>query len=536
MSFISLGSNDDNKRSKKKSLIDELDDYDDECFLDDTNLNISYNNKNSHSNNNHSKNSHRNSSHRNSNHRNSNISDNNDENICNNYVNKKLTNRYNDGKENLEDYNITNESNKNKSIFIDDIESITYIDNNNINNNGNVNDNKLNITPNTSIDNNSQLKARIRESLYNNNPNLDYQLKQSNLKLEDVLHENDYSIKLSKLKRHVVIEIFGGKCFIREYLCTDFLKRVKQCCQLNYVKHKSGIINYRDCKQLLAENNNIASIEARLNTILISLPPLTCIILHSIVFLVVKEDLIRDDLIKRLCNVSKRYTGLYQIDVKTMEKKPFEFCALECVFSSVIEHLNAEMKILSTNFNEIKITFKAKKYQDILTNLHNLKEPANFLLNKINSFIKAFHEVSGNNIDLKKMELTKNYFNPNAHDEDNKESPNQDLQIMLEYFDQELDQIHDQIAHLYELIENMENKIVSDLSLSRNNLIRMDIIISLINSGFGIGTLITGVFGMNLTSTLEQHNYAFIYVTSLVTLLCFITVILSICFLKCIRI
>ncbi|SBT82208.1 CorA-like Mg2+ transporter protein, putative [Plasmodium ovale] len=385
---------------------------------------------------------------------------------------------------------------------------------------------------------NTELKARIRNSLCNNNNNLNFDntKRESNLKLEGILNENDYLIQLSKLKRHVIIEIFGGKCFIREYLSTEFLKRVKQCCHLNYVKHKSGLINYRDCKQLLAENNNIASIEARLNAILVSLPPLTCVILHSSVFLVIKEDLIRDDLIRKLCSVSKKYTSLYKIDVKMMEKRPFEFCALECVFSSAIEHLNAEMKLLSKDFADIKFSLKVTKYQDILTNLHNLKEPTNILINKVNSFIKAFHEVSENNIDLKKMELTKCYFNPNTNDEENKESTNQDLQMLLEYFDQELHQIHDQIKHLYELMINLENKIVSDLSLSRNNLIRMDIIISLINSGFGIGTLITGVFGMNLKIKLEQNEFAFLYVTGLVTFLCLVTVVMSFYFFKCIRI
>ncbi|GAW83250.1 CorA-like Mg2+ transporter protein [Plasmodium gonderi] len=395
-------------------------------------------------------------------------------------------------------------------------------------------------------DDNTELKARIRNSLcnnnnnhnnynntYNHNLNLDATKRESNLKLEGILHENDYLIQLSKLKRHVIIEIFGGKCFIREYLCTEFLKRVKQCC---HIKQKSGLINYRDCKQLLAENNNIASIEARLNAILVSLPPLTCIILHSSVFLVIKEDLIRDDLIKKLCTVSKKYTNLYKADSKIMEKRPFEFCALECVFSSAIEHLNAELKLLSKDYADIKFTLKVTNYQDVLTNLHNLKEPTNILINKVNSFIKAFHEISENNADLKKMELTKSYFNPMSGEEDNKESTNQDLQMLLEYFDQELHQIHDQVKHLYELMLNLENKMVSDLSLSRNNLIRMDIVISLINSGFGIGTLITGVFGMNLKIKLEQHEFAFVYVTSLVIFLCLITVVMSVYFFKCIRI
>ncbi|CRH02290.1 CorA-like Mg2+ transporter protein, putative [Plasmodium relictum] len=358
---------------------------------------------------------------------------------------------------------------------------------------------------------------------------------ESKTKLEGILNENDFLIQLNKLKRHVVVEIFGGKCFIREYLCTEFLRRIKQCCHINYVKYNIGLINYRDCKQLLGENNNIASIEVRLNSILVSLPPLTCVILHSSIFLVIKEDLIRDDLIKKLCAVSKKYTNLYKADINVLENRPFEFCALECVFSSALEHLNAEMKLLNKDFTEIKFSLKISKYQEILSNLHNLKDPTNLLVDKVNSFIKAFHEISVNNADLKKMELTKYYFNPNVSEEDNKEHTNQDLEMLLEYFDQELHQIHDQVKHLYESIINLENRIYLDLSLSRNNLIRMDIVISLINSGFGIGTLITGIFGMNLKIFLEKNDYAFGYVTGLVVLLCLLTIIMSIYFFKCIR-
>ncbi|EAA20873.1 hypothetical protein [Plasmodium yoelii yoelii] len=365
-------------------------------------------------------------------------------------------------------------------------------------------------------DENNELKMRLRNSLYYNNINSDpidttvshnnnfntintdnnnnnnNIKRESNLKLEGILNENDYLVQLNKLRRHVIVEIFAGKCFIREYLSTEFLKRVKQCCNLNYVKNKSGLINYRDCKQLLAENNNIASIEARLNAILVSLPPLICVILHSSVFLVIKEDLVTDDLIKSLCNISKKYTNIYNMDGNMITRKPFEFCALECVFSSAIEHLNAEMQLLNKEFSNIKLSLRIAKYQDILSNLHNLKEPTSILINKVNSFIKAFREISENNVDLKRMELTKCYFNPNINDDDNKEATNQDLQMLLEYFDQELHQSYNQIKHLHDGMVNLEAKIVSDLSLTRNNLIRMDIIISLVNSGFGIGTLITG--------------------------------------------
>ncbi|CAA9990643.1 CorA-like Mg2+ transporter protein, putative [Plasmodium knowlesi strain H] len=455
---------------------------------------------------------------------------------------------------NTYEYNLKNKLINRYKKDKDDLDTISRMENS-VNSSTFINREKYYLN-----DDNADLKARIRNSLCNSNNNssgqsnhgnhngnhsnynlnynfnMDAAKRESNLKLEGILHENDYLIQLSKLKRHVIVEIFGGKCFIREYLCTELLKRVKQCCHINYIKQKSGLINYRDCKQLLAENNNIASIEARLNAILVSLPPLTCIILHSSVFLVIKEDLIRDDLIKKLCNVSKKYTNLYKVDTKIMEKRPFEFSALECVFSSTIEHLNAEMKLLSKDFADIKFTLKVTNYQDVLTNLHNLKEPTNILINKVNSFIKAFHEISENNADLKKMELTKCYFNPINGEEDNKESTNQDLQMLLEYFDQELHQIHDQVKHLYELMQNLENKLVSDLSLSRNNLIRMDIVISLINSGFGIGTLITGVFGMNLKIKLEEHEFAFIYVTGLVIFLCLITVVMSVYFFKCIRI
>ncbi|CXJ10227.1 CorA-like Mg2+ transporter protein, putative [Plasmodium berghei] len=442
-----------------------------------------------------------------------------------------LTNRCKKGKENLEALSKKGNSGMSTTFMNKDI--ITLNDENNelkmrLRNSlcyNNINSDQIDTTSH-----NNNFNANNTD---NNNNNIK---RESNLKLEGILNENDYLVQLNKLRRHVIVEIFAGKCFIREYLSTEFLKRVKQCCNLNYVKNKSGLINYRDCKQLLAENNNIASIEARLNAILVSLPPLISVILHSSVFLVIKEDLIRDDLIKSLCNISKKYTNIYNMNGNMITKKPFEFCALECVFSSAIEHLNAEMQLLNKEFSNIKLSLKIAKYQDILSNLHNLKEPTSILINKVNSFIKAFREISENNVDLKRMELTKCYFNPNINDDDNKEATNQDLQMLLEYFDQELHQSYNQIKHLHDGMINLEAKIVSDLSLTRNNLIRMDIIISLVNSGFGIGTLITGVFGMNLKINLETNEVAFLYVTGLVVILCLITVIMSFYFFKCIRI
>ncbi|CDI87776.1 corA-like Mg2+ transporter domain-containing protein, putative [Eimeria praecox] len=76
-----------------------------------------------------------------------------------------------------------------------------------------------------------------------------------------------------------------------------------------------------------------------------------------------------------------------------------------------------------------------------MEDLHALKEPISLYQDRVDAFDKAFDELISNNTYLQRMELSKYAKHPNLYDEPtDKEAVNPDLEILLEYFDQEIDQ------------------------------------------------------------------------------------------------
>ncbi|KAL8426865.1 hypothetical protein Efla_002473 [Eimeria flavescens] len=130
------------------------------------------------------------------------------------------------------------------------------------------------------------------------------------------------------------------------------------------------------------------------------------------------------------------------------------------------------------------------------------------------------------------------------------EGVNPDLEILLEYFDQEIDQVRWQangaactdvdvlpclsaersrplacpfkirVRHLKGSIEDSERLLTLRLAVMRNSLIKSELAATLLAAGLAVGTSISGIFGMNLENGSEggapQSHQVFIAVSSVI--------------------
>lgn len=113
-----------------------------------------------------------------------------------------------------------------------------------------------------------------------------------------------------------------------------------------------------------------------------------------------------------------------------------------------------------------------------------------------------------NDLDLQKMCLTKK--SPEARIESKLiSSPtfNFSVELLIEEYYKKVEEISNEIAQLQRNIANTQEVIQMSLSRNRNDLMRLNLYISLLSMGFAAGSLISGIFGMNLMRlTALIHN------------------------------
>ncbi|KEP62795.1 UNVERIFIED_CONTAM: CorA family Mg2+ transporter protein [Hammondia hammondi] len=218
---------------------------------------------------------------------------------------------------------------------------------------------------------------------------------------------------------------------------------------------------------------------------------------------------------------------------------PFEFAALECIFFAAFQQLNSDILYLERKFADTRQkTSKNTEISSILMEgLHSLKEPVAFYQDRVNAFDKAFDELLLNSADLHRMELTKLHRNPDLYGDDpNRDQVNPELEILLEYFDQEMDQFKVRVRHLKEGIENTERLISLRLSLMRNRLIRWELAAAVVAAGLAIGTCISGLFGMNLENGYEDGKTSshdvFLAVSGVVTAVALLSILVVVYLIK----
>lgn len=85
----------------------------------------------------------------------------------------------------------------------------------------------------------------------------------------------------------------------------------------------------------------------------------------------------------------------------------------------------------------------------------------------------------------------------------------QDCELMLEAFHRELSQLRMEAQQLRKKISGTEDLLTITMDSQRNKMIRVQTQMAVCSVSLGLGTLMTGMFGMNLTTGLETHPNAF---------------------------
>ena len=175
---------------------------------------------------------------------------------------------------------------------------------------------------------------------------------------------------------------------------------------------------------------------------------------------------------------------------------PFEFHCLEGVCKAVVSKHRNNLSILEKSTNEILHNREENGEGDDNISAVKLQLIQGITMTK--SCVDALNELLNNSEDLDLMYLT-----------NKKMSDNKQLELLLENYLWQFDEILDRLQLLLDEITMFERSRGFLINKQRNEIIRMNLKLSVLTCCFSCGALCTGIFGMNLLSTLETHPYAF---------------------------
>lgn len=335
---------------------------------------------------------------------------------------------------------------------------------------------------------------------------------------EDATNDQSSLVRRATLRRQhfrkfVVIEIFDGGHKLRHWQCAEAVREIHR--RTGADDTSSGTLTYRDIRQVFNDSHQVPSIEVRRCCLVVCFPPVTAVLLVDRVFVLVIEDLRIDSLIRDLEHVSLLYSSPKRARIS---KKAFEIIALETLLSAAFEQLNQDIVQLESEFTRIRTKLQKRNPTSLdLENLHDIKAPIKVYADRVKAFDKAFDELTGSPISMARMELTKLSKNPDLYETAAPVSdPNSDLELLLEFFDQEIDLFTERVNKIQQSINDAERLISLRLSLMRNRLINLEMSATLISAGIALGTCLSGLFGMNLRSGFEQSYVMFIVISVIV--------------------
>ncbi|CDO71150.1 hypothetical protein BN946_scf184845.g20 [Trametes cinnabarina] len=183
---------------------------------------------------------------------------------------------------------------------------------------------------------------------------------------------------------------------------------------------------------------------------------------------------------------------------------PYEFRAVESILLSVLSALEAEMvfirNLVGGLLAELEDDIDHDRFKRLL---HYSRRLASFQ-NRAKLVQEALEEVLEQDQDLAAMYLTdKRNGVPRYHDD------HEELEVLLESFSKQVEEIVNEAENIQSNVQSTQEIVELILDSNRNALLALDLKISILTMGIGVGTLLAGIFGMNLKSHIEEHEWAF---------------------------
>ncbi|KAG3029407.1 hypothetical protein PC121_g6686 [Phytophthora cactorum] len=259
--------------------------------------------------------------------------------------------------------------------------------------------------------------------------------------------------------------------------------------------------------------SNEPSIILRKQAIFISADPLRAIVLRDACLVYIPDG--ADSLISMLKQD-------FLTNARDNAEAPFEFRALEALLATLARYFRAQYDQLSPAIvSDLEHLVQGNLDSHELERLREFKNTMNEFESQVDGVRRVLMELLDNEEDLRLLYLTKIYENPDLLS-DLYSFDSEEAEVLIENYLQDIFSTRTTADLLQHRIANTESLVTLKLDSKRNYLLRVQLVFSLVSINISVGTLISGVFGMNLTSGLADAAGWFLGVV-IFTIVLFIT-------------
>ncbi|POM73433.1 CorA Metal Ion Transporter (MIT) Family [Phytophthora palmivora] len=269
--------------------------------------------------------------------------------------------------------------------------------------------------------------------------------------------------------------------------------------------------------------SNEPSITLRMQAIFFSADPLRAIVLRDSCLVYVPDG--ADSLISMLKQD-------FLSNARDNADSPFEFRALEALLATLSRYFRSEYDQLSPAIvADLEHLVQGHIDSRELERLREFKNTMNEFESQVDGVRRVLMELLDNEEDLRLLYLTKIYEDPELLF-DLWSFDSEEAEVLIENYLQDIFSTRTTAELLQHRITNTESLVTLKLDSKRNYLLGIELIFSLVSINISVGTLISGVFGMNLTSGLAEASGWFLGVVIFTIVLFIVTTYAGIVFFK----
>lgn len=190
--------------------------------------------------------------------------------------------------------------------------------------------------------------------------------------------------------------------------------------------------------------------------------------------------------------------------------QPFEFRALEAILISVTGALQSEAQVLHGMTTKLLSSLEEEIDRERLKLLLRYSKRLSLFDRKVSTLRAAILDVLDQDEDLADMYLT-DIIQGKPHDPRDHE----DVEILLEAYLKQVEEVANIVANLSANVRSTEEIVNIILDSQRNSLLLFELRMAMGTLGLSGGTLVAGLFGMNLLSGWETRESMFAVMTGL---------------------
>lgn len=191
---------------------------------------------------------------------------------------------------------------------------------------------------------------------------------------------------------------------------------------------------------------------------------------------------------------------------------PFEMEVLEAALLEATAQQDARLLDISRKVSNLYADLQVQLSPVLLEELRSTKQALVELDSRSGALREALVELLDDREELRELHVGL----PAAEDEAELERREEEAENLLEYYLQRCDSCHSEAERMLQNLRDLEESISVTLSARRYEVSKLELLISISTFALTVGGLITGLFGMNLKSTLEDSIAAFYIATFLI--------------------